>query len=212
MRRAAGRMSAAGVCLIAAFCAGGCIEPLYGPSPQQRRRESDRAIAKWTKAIERRPDSAEAYYFRGAAYRKKGDHNRAIADCTKAIELEPDYAIAYNNRGFAYAQKGDHDHAIADYTKAVELKPDFAEAYNNRGLAYGGKGDHNRAMADYTKAIELRRDYAIAYRNRGLAYSRKKGDLDRAREDLEKAVALDPLGKIGRRAKQGLLDLQKKRR
>jgi tetratricopeptide (TPR) repeat protein len=95
----------------------------------------DQAIADWTKAIELKPDYAEAYFQRGAGYVLKGLSDQAIVDYTKAIELKPDYAKAYFLRSIEYNLKNLHDQAIADSTKVIELKPNFAKAYFARGGA-----------------------------------------------------------------------------
>ena len=63
------------------------------------------AIRDFTKAIELKPDDAEAHYNRGLAYDGKGDVESAIGDYTKATELKPDFAEAYNNRGIAHGKK-----------------------------------------------------------------------------------------------------------
>ena len=47
-----------------------------------------------TKAIELKPDYADAYNNRGIARLDSGDLAGAIADYTKAIGLKPDYAYA----------------------------------------------------------------------------------------------------------------------
>ncbi len=151
--------------------------------------EVDRAIADYDRAIELKPDLAEAYNNRGNAYWNKGEVDRAIADYDRAIELKPDYAEAYYNRGIAYRNKGEVDRAIADYDRAIELKPDYAEAYNNRGIAYWNKGEVDRAIADYDRAIELKPDDAEAYYNRGIAY-KMQGNTDQARADFEKSLEL----------------------
>jgi len=44
-------------------------------------------------------------------------------------------------------------------------------------------------MADYNQAIELNPQYGLAYRNRGNA-KRKKGDLDGAIADFNRAIKL----------------------
>ena len=54
------------------------------------------------KAIELKPDYAEAYNNRGVAHGNKGNFDRAIEDFNIAMQLKPDYADAYNNRGEAY--------------------------------------------------------------------------------------------------------------
>ena len=85
-------------------------------------RKSDLAMADYDKAIELKPDLAEAYNNRGTAYHYKGNYDLDIADCDKAIELRPDYAEAYVSRGNAYGRKGEYDLAIADYDKAIKLR------------------------------------------------------------------------------------------
>jgi len=82
-----------------------------------------RAIADLSKAIELKPDYADAYHDRGVAYRRKGDYDLAIADYSKAIELRPDYAFYYHARGDAYRGRGDYDRANADLSRAIELEP-----------------------------------------------------------------------------------------
>ena len=51
------------------------------------KKEYDRAIADYTKAIEIDPKHVGAYNDRGLAYTSKGDYERAIADVIKAVEL-----------------------------------------------------------------------------------------------------------------------------
>ena len=128
------------------------------------------AIADFTKAIELKPDYAEAFYFRGSNYYSKSEYDHAIADFTKAIELKPDYAEAYAFRGFVYNKQDKHDRTIEDSTKAIELNPDYSEAYYIRGVAYGIQRKHDRAIEDYTKTIELKPDQASTYHTRGLTW------------------------------------------
>ena len=97
------------------------------------KRDYARAIANYTKAIQRNPKYAAAYNKRGDAYRAQDDYARAIADYTQAIQLDPEYAIAYSNRGNAYRAQDDFDRAIADYTQAIQLDPEDDIAYSNRG-------------------------------------------------------------------------------
>ena len=153
--------------------------------------EYDRALEDYSKAIELKPDDADAYYNRGVAYARKSEYDRALEDCSKAIELKPDYAEAYYSRGAAYVIKSEYDRTIEDCSKAIELKPDYAEAYYIRGATYDIKGEHDRALEDYSKAIELKPDYAEAYYNRGLAYGRKS-EYGRALKDFTKAIELKP--------------------
>ena len=159
------------------------------------------AIENFTKAIELKPDCAEAYYDRGLAYHNlvyhslayfsKGEYAQAIQDYTKAIELKPDYAEAYYARGSAYGSQDENYRAVQDFTKAIELKPDYAEAYAARGGNYNIQGEFDRAIQDSTKAIELKPDCDRAYAVRGDAYG-GQGEFDRAIQDLTKTIELCP--------------------
>ncbi len=64
-----------------------------------------------------------AYYNRGLAYHRLGDHARAIEDFDQAIRLDPGLAIPYNDRGAAYRKLGDPARAIKDYDQALRLDP-----------------------------------------------------------------------------------------
>ena len=119
------------------------------------RKDYNRAIVAYTRAIELDPEYGLAYYNRGAAYHEKKNYDRAIADYTKDIELNPKHTKAYNNRGVTYYRKRAYDSAIADFTKALELEPSFAVAYYNRGNAYNAQGNASQADADYKTAKEL---------------------------------------------------------
>ncbi|MEL6526262.1 MAG: tetratricopeptide repeat protein, partial [Chloroflexota bacterium] len=75
----------------------------------------------YTKAIELKPDYANAYNNRGVVREAQGDESGAIADYTKAISLKPDYAMAYYNRGIIRSAQGDVSGAMSDYDKAIAL-------------------------------------------------------------------------------------------
>ena len=52
-----------------------------------KKREYDRAIADYDKAIDLNPKNAKAYYQRGYVYDIKGERDRAMADYKKAMGL-----------------------------------------------------------------------------------------------------------------------------
>jgi tetratricopeptide (TPR) repeat protein len=153
----------------------------------------DVAIDAFTKAIELKPDYAEAYVTRGSVYYFSKNDQQAIDDCTKAIELKPKnvmvYFMAFFMRGNAYARSGDNQQAINDYTKAIKINPDYAATYCNRGLSYVKLSNLQQAINDQTKAIALNPDYAEAYFLRGAAYVASGSD-QMAMNDLSKAIEL----------------------
>ena len=66
--------------------------------------------------------TARAYYNRGTAKVRSGDHKGAITDYDKAIELNPKYAMAYSNRGVAKYYLGNHKGAVKDFDKVKSLR------------------------------------------------------------------------------------------
>ena len=149
------------------------------------------AIAGYTKAIELKPDYADAYYNIGIAKRDLKDYYGAIANYTKAIELSPGFSDAYSERGIAKSNLKDYNGAIADYTKTIELDPDYTRAFYNRANAKQNLKDYYGAIADYTKAIELDPDRSIAYNNRGITKDKLK-DYNGAIADYTKSIELKP--------------------
>ena len=158
---------------------------------EEKRKEYEKSIEYYTKAIDLKPNFLEAYNNRGNAYCEMDEFDLAIDDFNEVVVIKPDYAEAYNNRGTAYKNKGNYDCAIMDYNTAIKLKPNLAEAYDNRGNAYKLKGDYDYAIKDFSTAIKLNPHYAGAYNNRGLAYS-DKGLVDRAIEDFNTAIQHNP--------------------
>src|SRR5436309_2081100 len=177
----------------------------------------DGAIAHFDRAAELNPKDDAPYYNRAQAKRLKNDTAGAIADYTRAIELGSTNPAAYNNRGNARAENNDRDGAIADYTRAIELKPDYARAYYNRAVLKKEKGDKAGAKADFKTAQKLdpelaSEESAADSKNDRLSLSpappaseesdedpiergiekAKKGDLDGALADFNRAIELDP--------------------
>ena len=57
----------------------------------------DQAVTSYTKALQLKPDYAEAHSNLGAALSDLGKHEEAIASFTKALQIKPDYAEAHFN-------------------------------------------------------------------------------------------------------------------
>jgi WD40 repeat protein/Tfp pilus assembly protein PilF len=163
------------------------------------KRDYDRAIADYAKAIELDPAkplyaarSAEAYYRRGELFFEKLDYDRAIADYAKAIELDPDNrnyrtrsAEAYYRRGNAAFGRQDYERALSDYVAALRLDP------ANPG--YRSKRDNTGTIVDSGEAIKRDPNDAAAFGRRAAAYLAER-DYDRAVADYTAAARLDSAG------------------
>jgi tetratricopeptide (TPR) repeat protein len=112
------------------------------------------AIEAFTKAIQLKPDFADAYRGRASTKYLLADYEGSIADYTEVIKLKPD-ADAYYVRGLAKFDMKDNKGAIADFTEAIKLKPDYADAYYGKGLAFLQLGQKSNAHKNFSKAILL---------------------------------------------------------
>ena len=91
----------------------------------------DAALVDFSKAIDMKPDSADAFSGRGVANLNKKAFELAIADLTKATELNPKSAAAFANLGDAYEKKGDVAKAKENYKKATDLDINVEPAKTN---------------------------------------------------------------------------------
>jgi tetratricopeptide (TPR) repeat protein len=148
-------------------------------------------VAACQKAIDLKPDYAEAYSNLGNALHDQKKLPEAVAACQKAIDLKPDDAEAYDNLGNALHDQKKLSEAVAAYHKAIDLKPDLAEAYANLGAALHEQGKLFEAVAACQKAIDLKPNFAGAYYNLGVVL-REQGKRSEAVAAWRKAIDLKP--------------------
>ena len=159
--------------------------------PCKEQGKLDEAVACYRRALELRPDYAEAHNNLGVAFKDQGKLDEAVACWRRALELEPDYAEAHGNLGVAFKEQGKLDEAVACCRRAVELKPDDAEAHNNLGVAFKEQGKLDEAVACYRRALELEPGFAEAHNNLGVAF-KEQGKLDEAVACYRRALELEP--------------------
>jgi tetratricopeptide (TPR) repeat protein len=86
-----------------------------------------KALELYEKAIELKPDYADAWSNKGVALGELNQYEEALNAFDKAIELKPDliltphYAIAWYNRACIYSLKREKEKALSDLKKAIEL-------------------------------------------------------------------------------------------
>ena len=135
------------------------------------RRAAEAGMGPARKAIELKPDDAEAHRLLGTL-------------CGQVIPANPLSALKYGRC------------ARDEVKKAIELNPKSAAAWLSQGVgnyylpeAFGG--GVKLAIQDFEKAIQLDGKSAEAHLWRGIAL-RKAGDVAGARKALEQSLALNP--------------------
>jgi Tfp pilus assembly protein PilF len=82
----------------------------------------DEAKERFSKAVELKPNHAEAYFYWGLALEEPGSYEEAIEKFKKAVKLRPDYAEAYFEWGQSLYKLGRSDEGREKVVKAMQLK------------------------------------------------------------------------------------------
>jgi len=137
------------------------------------------------------PRYAAARYNLGNARARQGRTQEAEALYREAIALRPGYASAWNNLGGLLQASGRSEDALAAYASAVRADPAHVQARVNRGVLLARLGRYPEAIASYREALALDPENADAWFDIAGAAA-ASGDLARARDALERALALRP--------------------
>ncbi len=143
------------------------------------------------RALQIKPDAAEAHNNLGSALFQSGNVQEAIAHLQRALQLKPDVALTHYNLGLALKQTGRLAEAVEHYRQALRLDPDYADAYNNLGVALAAQGKRQEATQCWEKTLRIDPQHADAQYNLGLALL-QQGDVLKAIEHLTQALQLRP--------------------
>jgi Tfp pilus assembly protein PilF/peroxiredoxin len=148
------------------------------------------------RALQLKPDYADANNSLGALLAQSGQVSAAIERFRAALQAKPDFADALNNLGFALFQSGDAAAALELYQKALALRPDFPEALNNLGIYFGRQRDLDRALTYFQQAVDRRSDYGEAATNLALVLG-ARGETDKAIAVLQRLLKENPAFEMG---------------
>jgi protein O-mannosyl-transferase len=149
------------------------------------------AVSHYQKALEIKPDFADAHNNLGVVLMEHGEIDAAIAHYRKALAIRPNDAKTYDNLGNALVGCGQVAAAVAHYRKALEINPDSAEAHYNLGLALAECGQVDEAIAHFQKVLEIKPDSAATHYNLGVALA-GRGQADAAIAHFRKALEIEP--------------------
>ena len=149
------------------------------------------AITIFSRVIDSKPQTQEAFFFRGIAKFNLNDFHGAKKDFLYTIRLNPFYSHAYHYLGITEDRIGNYSQAFQMYDKALRLSPYDAYVYLNRGITHLHLQQIEQAINDLDSAIILRRDIAEAYLNLSIAYE-EKGDNLEALSKVNKALKINP--------------------
>ncbi|MBA3609048.1 MAG: tetratricopeptide repeat protein [Chthoniobacterales bacterium] len=157
-----------------------------------KKKEYEKAIEEFTKAIELQPQDPKNYRNRALTYRLMGQPAKAKEDDAAANKLSPESVKTHNARARGLIRDKNYDAALEELDEAIDAEPRNGPALRLRAYVYLQQSKWAKAIADYTVAINSIREVDIEGRTRrGFAYRNlKKYDL--ALEDFSKVIEARP--------------------
>jgi len=143
------------------------------------------------KAIGKKPDFYQAWYFKGMIFRREEKYPESIAAFDKALEINPNFAQAWKQRGRVLLRLDKYSEALTSFDKAIALSPNQFALYFLRGFTLRYLKRFPEAIEAYNQAIKIDPLFKLAYSGRGLSY----GELKKYRQgiaDFTQFIQLDP--------------------
>ncbi|MHC5747222.1 MAG: tetratricopeptide repeat protein, partial [Nostoc sp.] len=125
-----------------------------GVKEYQKENHQD-AINLFDSALERSPNLADAYRYRGKVKAELGYTDDAISDYNYLLLIQPKNYEIYDDLGQIYYKIENYNRAIDNYNQSLHVNPNFALAYYHRGLTYLKINNQQKAFEDLYRATEL---------------------------------------------------------
>jgi tetratricopeptide (TPR) repeat protein len=165
------------------------IKMAEGASSNQ---EYDKALNLLDQVISEDSGIMEARQVRANIYLQLDRAEEAAEECKEALKVDPDYNAAIFTLAQAYRKLGKHEEAIAGFERAAQLDPRDAKPLVNLGEIFLETKDLDKAIAYFEEAISIDPEHnALAHNSLGAAYLEKKM-LERAEQELLKALEMRP--------------------
>jgi ankyrin repeat protein len=113
-----------------------------------KKNQWDQALALFTQAIEKDPESISAYSNRAATQIKKGELDLALGDYRRILQLAPNHIDTYMKISWIHGQRKQWDLGIELWSTLIKIEPKNGLAYYERGRHEFYKPDHEAARQD----------------------------------------------------------------
>ncbi len=151
----------------------------------------DDAVPALSKAVALRPTSDSHIYMLGSAYVSTRKLDKAAALFTQLVHKHPDDPVVTYALGSVYYLQGKYSEAEASLTQSLHAKPDQVAASYYLALTYDAVGQDDQAVQMLRDLVKSHKDHAPSYTKLATILIRRH-QYEEARQDLERAIALDP--------------------
>jgi tetratricopeptide (TPR) repeat protein len=122
---------------------------------KRNKRNLDLAIISFYASVCKDPDSFEAMFSLGRAFREKGSLRIAAVVFEESCRLNPRNIRARLQLAAVFCQLCDYDEAIKVLSDALLLFPSSSDIYRRLGVCFEQKGSLSAAMDAFRKALQL---------------------------------------------------------
>ena len=163
------------------------------PSVESKPSQLNRAIQRYLKQSDLKPDSAKIQIDLGNLYAKKRQWKAAIAAYHKAIELNDCCGQAYLNLAKVLTKIGKNRESVGYMYRALTLEPELfsAKDYFYLGKSFIEQDKLHKGVGYCSKAIKLDPNYLEAYYYLSTVM-RQQGEKQKALNCLRQAIKRDP--------------------
>ena len=92
---------------------------------EMNRGDGPAAVETFTKAIQRKPDFAEAWNKRATVYFLMGEHEKSLKDCDEVMKRNPAHFGALAGYGQIYLQLDQPERALSYFRRALRVNPNM---------------------------------------------------------------------------------------
>lgn len=110
-----------------------------------RQGDKQKSLQEFQKAIELKPNYADAYHNAGNVYRELNQKDKALEHYQKAVQLNPNLWQSYQNIAAIYFENKQYDKALEFIQKAIKVNPENINLRVNLGIIYLAAGDKQKA-------------------------------------------------------------------
>ena len=153
--------------------------------------QNNKALIEYKRAVQARPEWAEAHYKLAKAYEAEGDGVNAYREYARTGDLDLSNTDAHVKAGVLLLAAGEFDAARARAELALNNSPGSAQANILMGSALAGLNQTDKAVKQIEQAISLDPSYAPAWMALG-AVQFRAGTRTQAAAAFQKAVDLAP--------------------
>jgi len=174
----------------AAALAPAAAEPLYYLGlVASARGASDTAMELWRRALEKRPDFADASFMIGETLRQARGPAAAKDYYERALQQDATKFVYYARLGGVYLSLDQGEAALGVFERAAQRFPDIAEAHYFLGVAARRQGAFDKAEAALRRSLALKPDNADALAQLGYVVG-QQDRLGEAEALLRRAIKL----------------------